>query len=88
MTDDVDSNFTIDPCPQCGGAHRYALKVMRSRVSDFLPSVAEDAPRERSFVRLFTCPVESVSFQATVSLAVERGFRIKDLEVGPGFVDG
>jgi hypothetical protein len=81
MSENVNRRIEIDPCPRCGKPHHYALKVTRSRISDFLPGIGGDTPDERSFVRLFTCPVESSSFQATVSLIVERGFRIKDVEV-------
>jgi hypothetical protein len=80
MNDEV-GGIEIAPCPRCGEGHRYALNVVRSTVSQFMSDGNGDTPKEKSFVRLFVCPTNNENFQATVSLTVPAGSRIKDVEV-------
>ena len=74
-------SFEIAPCPLCGLRHHYALKVESSPVSQFMSVGGGGTPQEKSFVRLFVCPTKNENFQATVSLTVPAGSRIKDVEV-------
>ncbi len=80
MGDETDS-IKINPCPRCGGCHCYSLRVVRSRISHYLPAFDRNTLREKSFVRLFVCPRDNEYFQATLSLKIEPGSMIKDVDV-------
>lgn len=90
MVSEEARSIDIPQCPLCGKPHSYALRVVSSTVSNYMPDDASGPLRETSFVRLFACAISKEMFQATVSLAPAAGSRIKDVEVvGPkGRPDG
>ena len=66
-------------CPLCSQEHHYPLTVERS-VSF---GATDTAPvTMRSFVRLFTCPVTTNQFQATLTLSETALDRIEKLTIG------
>jgi hypothetical protein len=66
-------------CPLCSREHGYPLTVERS-IS--FGATAAAPVSLRSFVRLFTCPVTSSQFEATLTLSESALDRIKELSVG------
>ena len=63
----------------CSHEHQYPLTVERS----ISFGATETAPvGVRDFVRLFTCPVTSSQFEATLTLSESALNQIKELTVG------
>jgi len=72
----------ISTCPICKGRHRYNLDVKRALVMTLiLGADMSERPRQRNFVRLFTCPKKNKEFQASFNLEDTSRDRISDVDV-------
>jgi len=69
-------------CPLCTQEHEYPITVERSISVGMAQPGAAPQSRRRSFVRLFTCPVRSSQFEATLTLSDTALDRIKEVSVG------
>jgi hypothetical protein len=77
-----DNDEVTINCPLCGQAHVYPLKIERS-MSLGMATPDQPSKRRRSFLRLFTCPIKSARFEATLTLSDTALNRIDDVDVGP-----
>lgn len=76
-----DHVFTVDRCPLCAGAHEYRIRVKRSVSVGFAPGGSAAPPQERTFTRIFTCPVRSAHFEASLMLTETVLDKIREIEV-------
>lgn len=78
------STLPIDPCPLCGRKHDYPLEIESSIVMALrtFGGSSEKPPKQKRFVRVFHCPVESKNFRATVTLVEASNERITGVTVG------
>jgi C4-type Zn-finger protein len=53
-------------CPLCPNKHTFPVTIERSSISYFMRP-EDDAPKRRSFTRLFVCPTTSQQFQARLT---------------------
>ena len=56
--------FDVPKCPSCSKPHKYSVAVLRS---SYMFGVSDtDAPSEKRFRRLFTCPNTETDFEGFV----------------------
>lgn len=73
---------TIEPCPLCSKSHSYTLEVRRSLVLHWGKDPRSAGQTlQRSFHRLFTCPVTGHDFQAEMSIPEREDAVIEKVDV-------
>lgn len=78
-----EETLTI-PCPKCRRQHLYILNVRRSIVFQDIKIGSSYASTQKSFRRLFSCPVTGDDFEASVVLTETPLNKIEGVEIkGP-----